>query len=147
METLLHKPVIQNFKVNQTVGRPLFNGKNPDAVLSKLEYAFAIGCTVKEACSLALISTAAYYRFLDSHPVFRERFELFKTVTIFNARKAIANELARGNYKLAMWFMERKRPNEFSTNWVLRDMIDRLEEENKQLKEEIGLLLSKKGFK
>jgi len=143
MEALLYKPQNFNIQVRSTVWRPLFNGKNTETVLSKLEYALTIGCTVEEACSLAMISTSAYYRFIEKYPEFRERFEGLKTIVIFNARKAIAEELLRGNHKLAMWFLERKCPDEFSSNWVLRDMIDALREENKRLKEDIEYLLEK----
>ena len=143
MEALLHKPKIHNITIVQTTGRPIFSGKSPDVVLSKLEYAFSIGCTVKEACCLAMINTSAYYRFLERRPEFRERFEGLQQIPAINAKKAIADELYRGNHKLAMWYLERKRPDEFSTNWVLRDMIDRLREENRTLREEVEYLLQK----
>jgi len=142
MEALFHKPVTHNFKVSQTTGRPLFNGKNPDVVLSKLEYALAIGCTVEEACSLAMISPAAYYRFIEKNPEFRERFEGLKHITIFNARKAIADELQRGNWKLAWKFLEAKCPQEFSSQWVLRKQNDQLRTKIRELEEYIEALVT-----
>ena len=135
MEAILHRPQIRNIKITQTTGRPLFSGQNPDVVIPKLEYALSIGCTVKEACSLAMISTAAYYRYINKYPESRDRFESLKQVTIFNARKAIADELYRGNWKLAWRYLETKCPQEFSAHFNLRSQIEKLEKENQRLRE------------
>lgn len=141
MEATLTKP--KNINITYTTGRPLFDGKYPELVISKLEYAFSVGCNVKEACCLAMISPSAYYRFVEKHPEFRERFEGLGQIPTINAKKAIADELLRGNHKLAMWYLERRCPDEFSSQWVLRDMNDRLREENETLRERVEYLLKK----
>jgi hypothetical protein len=59
---LLDKEYV-NLNDKRSMGRPLFNGKNERFVVTKLEWAFSIGSTVKEACNYAGISTDSLYRY------------------------------------------------------------------------------------
>lgn len=102
-------------------------------VVSKLEYAFSIGCTVKEACAFAMISTSAYYRFVNIYPELRDRFEGLRTIPTFKARKAVCEEIDRGNWRLAWRYLVAKEPQEFSAYWVLRNQNDALREHIKYL--------------
>lgn len=142
MEATLTKP--QNINITYTTGRPLFDGKSPELVISKLEYAFSIDCSVEEACCLAMISTSAYYRFLKKRPEFRERFRGFRLIPAINAKITIANELKKGtNYKFAWKYLVAKCPEEFSAIWVLRNKYDKLKRENDILRDELYKTLSK----
>ena len=81
-------------------------------VLAKLEQAFAIDATVQEALSYAEISKDAYYRYLESHPEFRERIEDLRQKPILKARQTIVKSL--DNPKDAQWYLERKKKLEFA---------------------------------
>jgi hypothetical protein len=119
------------------VGRPLFNGKDRDQVISKLEYAFSIDATVKEACIYAGISSAAYYRFLKQEPEYRERFAGLRALIGLAAKKTIVEAIFDGNIGICMWYAERRLPNEFNTSLVLKNMIKTLRAENESLEEEL----------
>jgi hypothetical protein len=101
---------------NVAVGRPVFDGKDENVVVAKLHFAFSIDATVKEACFYADISTDSYYRYCNKYPEFRNKIELIKTKTNLLARAVIHNMLARGDGKTAMWYLERKSPEEYSPN-------------------------------
>ncbi|MFA7285238.1 MAG: hypothetical protein WC011_00105 [Candidatus Paceibacterota bacterium] len=105
---------------NIKTGRPLFDGKNVDVVIAKLQYAFSIGATAKEACCFADISTDSFYRYCNKYPEFRNKIELLQTTPIFLARVAIYNAIVNGDLKMVRWFLERKCPEEFSINGVLK---------------------------
>jgi hypothetical protein len=102
------------------VGRPVFDGKNENEVVAKLQWAFSIGATTKEACYFADISTDSFYRYCNKYPEFRNRIELFQSAILFIARVNIYNALVDGNLKLSMWYLERKQPDEFSVNGSLK---------------------------
>ncbi|OGM76868.1 hypothetical protein A2188_01205 [Candidatus Woesebacteria bacterium RIFOXYA1_FULL_43_9] len=96
------------------IGRPLFDGKDEAEVIAKLQYAFSIGGTSREACCFAGISTDSYYRYCKNNPDFRNKIELLQTTPTLLARKAIFQALLNGDIKTARWYMERKCPQEFS---------------------------------
>lgn len=98
------------------VGRPLFDGKDVMEVVAKLQWAFSIGAQVIEACSYADISKDSFYRYCKSHPEFRNRIEGLQTNPTFLARLAIFKSIQAGDVKTSMWYLERKRPEEFSPN-------------------------------
>lgn len=116
------------------VGRPLFNGKDRDQVISKLEYAFSIDATVKEACVYAGISTSSYYRFLDQEPEYRDRFTALRTLINLKAKKTIVEAIFNENLNVCMWWAERRMADEFSPNQVLKETIERLRRENSDLR-------------
>lgn len=83
------------------------------AEVAKLEKAFAIGAKVKEARNYAKISKDAYYRFLDKHPEFRERFEELRTNPVLKALQTLYNNL--DDPDTAKWLLERRRKDEYSS--------------------------------
>ncbi len=95
-------------------GRPLFDGKNENEVIAKLQYAFSIGSTTAEACKFAEISTDSLYRYCQKYPEFRDKIQLLQTTPTLMARMSIFKALQMGDGKMAMWYLERKRPQEFS---------------------------------
>jgi len=105
-------------------GRPLFNGKDVELTLSKLEAAFSIGCTDEEACLQADISVDALYRYERENLEFRKRKVLLKEKLILIARSnfsKVMTEVDASNnptpraLEMSKWYAERKRKAEFST--------------------------------
>lgn len=96
------------------------NGKNAtgrpcvitDEIIAKLEQAFAIGCTDQEACHYAEISSAALYRYQESHPEFRERKEGLKDRPILKAKFTIVKHL--DDPRLAWDYLRSKCSDEFA---------------------------------
>jgi hypothetical protein len=79
--------------------------------LSKLEYAFALGCTDEEACAFAGISEGALHRFQNKFPNYRKRKEALKYL--------LARESVLGSFmfkpELALRWLENKLPEEFNS--------------------------------
>lgn len=95
--------------IKREVGRPtVFT----EEVLKKLEEAFSLGCTDKEACLLANISPASLYNYQNENPEFIERKELLKQDPILKARQTVIKALDDPEH--AEWYLERKRKGEFS---------------------------------
>lgn len=81
-------------------------------VLSKLEIAFSCGCPVTEACLVAGIARNTYYNFLKARPEYEDRFQALRDKPVLEARKRIAEQIPEDS-KIAQWYLERKRPEEF----------------------------------
>lgn len=92
------------------VGRPT---AMTEEVLLKLEEAFCMGCTDKEACFFADIATSTLYEYCKDNKDFSERKEALKQNPILKARKTIIDDLE--DPQTAKWYLERKLKNEFST--------------------------------
>lgn len=84
-------------------------------IIDKLDYAFALGCTDKEACALADISQSAFYNYLDKHADYKERKEALKLKPILKAKKANNDLIESGDPVHIRWYLERKKADEFST--------------------------------
>ena len=88
--------------------------KLTDDVVKKLEEAFAMDCTVEEACLMANISKQTYYNWINSFPEWKERFDELKNHPFLKARKTIVDSLDKPEY--AYRYMERKKKKEFGQN-------------------------------
>ena len=93
-------------------GRPT---KKTDQTVSKLEYAFGIGCSIEEACLHADISRETYYDWSSKDEGFSDRMRLLRDKPALQARKVINDALIDGDASTAKWYMERKKSQEFST--------------------------------
>jgi len=101
------------------VGRKIFDGKNYEDVILKLEEAWALDCSDAEAAAFANISPPALCEFLKNNPKISERKQQLKQRPVLAARdtlvKAIkGDEGVPGNADLALKYLERKRKDEFS---------------------------------
>lgn len=96
----------------RTRGRPTVFDSD---TVRKLEQAFAIGCTVEEACSVSGVSRSAYYKRLEDDEQFMDRIERAKLYMIIYARHTVAQAIRAGDIKTSLWYLERKRKDEFST--------------------------------
>ncbi len=99
------------------VGRPRVITQQ---VVGKLEQAFMYDCTVEEACVYAGIHKDTYYEFCKQYPEFSDRIAALRFYPVLVARRTVINAIVQGNARLAMKYLERKRPQEFSSrasNW------------------------------
>ena len=92
------------------VGRPTVITK---AVVGKLEEAFTFDCNVEEACFYAGIHRDTYYTYCKEFPEFSDRITLLRN----SVNLALRITLIKGALEdpnLALKYLERKRPQEFS---------------------------------
>lgn len=82
-------------------------------VLQKLEYAFSIGCSDKEACIYADIAPSTLYKYCQEDTGFSERKELLKERPVLAARMTVVKAIVGGDTKMAWSYLERKRAGEF----------------------------------
>lgn len=88
-----------------------------DAVLAKLEHAFSMGATDKEASLYANISPSTLYHYQESHPEFLERKDQLKQTPIMKARTTVVQSLKR-DVNSAWRYLERKDPDMRQKNEV-----------------------------
>jgi hypothetical protein len=96
-------------KKKSNAGRPTVM---TDEVLAKLEYAFGIGCSDREAVFYANVSLDALYDYCNKYPEFGERKEALKLNPIIKARETVCKAVETPQN--AQWYLERKRKDEFS---------------------------------
>lgn len=78
-----------------------------DAVVQKLEEAFALGCTDGEACIYAGISRRTLGYYCEDKPEFLHRKEDLKTTPVLKARKVIVDAIEGGDANTARWMVEK----------------------------------------
>ncbi|MBK8871579.1 MAG: hypothetical protein IPN19_11205 [Elusimicrobia bacterium] len=83
-------------------------------VLAKLQHAFGMGCSDKEACLFADISMDALYNYQNKNPGFAEWKALLKEKPVLKARSTVIENLAE--IGTAQWYLERKTKGEFANN-------------------------------
>ena len=112
-----------------TPKNPLWKQRKPKrddpAVLGKLEQAFALDCTIKEACYYAGIHPDTYFELVKDRPELADRFDALREKPVLLARQEVVNWL-KGNPEFSLKYLERKRRKEFAL---------RIEEETKETKE------------
>jgi predicted DNA-binding protein YlxM (UPF0122 family) len=92
-------------------GRPL---EMTDEKIKKLEEAFALDCSIAEACFYADISKVTYYNRIERKPELLNRFEALRQKPVLLARQTVVKAV-KDNPDIALKYLERKRKNEFST--------------------------------
>lgn len=100
-----------NQLTRKRVGRP---PAVTEAVLGKLQEAFAFDCSIEEACFYADINPDTYYVYVKKHPKFSEKVKALKQRPVLLARQSVINGFA-DDPNLALKYLERKRKAEFST--------------------------------
>ena len=93
-------------------GRKWFDGKEEQLILGKLEEAFAIGCTNREACLYSDITEDMFYNYIKQNPELTKRFSLLKEKPILKARHTVVKGLDEPEH--AKWYLSRKRKDEFA---------------------------------
>lgn len=103
--------LLSSYNANKPVmGRPTAVTKE---VLRKLEEAFAIGASDKEACFYAGITPSTLYLHQEKHPDFTERKNALKERPVLMARQSVVKAI-ESDLLTARWFLERKRKSEFA---------------------------------
>ncbi len=80
--------------------------------IGKLEEAFSLGSTVKEACFYAGIHPDTYYSWISKNKKFSDRFDDFRNMPILRAKVTLVNALSSDPY-LALKYLERTQKDEF----------------------------------
>tara|TARA_R110002126_G_scaffold82511_1_gene202302 strand:+ start:3330 stop:3677 length:348 start_codon:yes stop_codon:yes gene_type:complete len=91
------------------------------AVISKLDHAFAMGCSDLEACMYADISQATLYRYQEDNVKFRERKEVLKSNPIMMARSVLIDALRDGDVNTAHKMIDRKEGSKVSMDHSTSD--------------------------
>ena len=81
--------------------------------LELLKEAFLLGCSDREACHLANISTSTLYHYQEANPRYAEQKEIWKDSPTLIARRSVVNAL-ENDYEHALKYLERKKKDEFS---------------------------------
>ena len=113
------------------VGRPT---KITPETLKKLEQAFLLGCSDKEACLFSNISHQTLYNYQEKHPEFVERKTLLKENPVLQARKSLMNGIA-DRPELGLKMLERLT-KEYKLKSEINVNSDSFEVALKRLKEE-----------
>jgi len=83
-------------------------------IISKLEQAFLIGATDKEACFVAGIGMSTLYDYCKANPEFSERKEALKDMPKYTARANVVKAIDEGDKNTSTWYLERKAKSEFA---------------------------------
>lgn len=87
--------------------------KKNEETIRKLEQAFALDATVKEACYYADISTETYYRWIKEDPKLYDKFERLRMKPILKARQEWIDKFST-DWKACESYLKRKLKDEFS---------------------------------
>jgi hypothetical protein len=85
--------------------------KMTDVTVGKLQQAFALGSSVKDACIHAGISRDTYYAWIDADDELSDRLSASRLEPILKAQKTLVDNL--NDPKVAKWYLERRRPHEY----------------------------------
>lgn len=103
------------------VGRPRAIGEEE---LRKLEEAFKLGCTNREACFYANVCESTFYDFLKEYPEFSEKIDMWKSFEKIKARMVVHKALDNNDKDMAKWYLERKAKDEFSTKYEVDSTVN-----------------------
>ena len=92
-------------------GRP---SEMSEEKIKKLEEAFALDCSIGEACFYADISKVTYHNWVNKNPELLNRFDALREKPVLMARQTVVRAL-KDNPDMALKYLERKRKKEFST--------------------------------
>lgn len=98
-------------QINKKIGEGVTKLKPP--VVKRLEEAFAMDCSIPEACAHANISKQTYYNWIKENPELLDRFDQLRQKPYLKARMTILKSLKSAKH--AEWYLERKKKEEFST--------------------------------
>lgn len=111
------------------IGRPTVI---TDFVILKLQQAFMIGCTDREACIYAGIAENTFYEFCKKYPHFREQKENWKDEPILASRLNIVRAIKNGSIEDSWKYLKSKRKDEFAEKAIVQNeaviTIEELEE-------------------
>lgn len=104
-------------KRKKGAGRP---SNFTESTVKKLEQAFSYDCSIPEACFVAGISKQTYYNHVRNdenatkqQKKYFDRFQQLRNRPVLKAKKTVYDKLG-DDYRYAIDFLERKRPDEYS---------------------------------
>lgn len=103
------------------IGRPTIMTTE---TLDKLREAFMMGYNDREACLYTDIGLQTLYDYQKENPDYSEQKELFKQNPVLKAKRTIYDEIEKGNLKVSMWYLERKKKDEFSLRTEIKNNED-----------------------
>ena len=86
-------------------------------VVQKLEEAFALDCSIGEACFYADIARQTYYNLIEEKPELLDKFNRLREKPVLIARQTVV-KACKDNPDIALKYLERKRKDEFSTKTI-----------------------------
>lgn len=104
------RPIDRNRWGTKGAGRP---PKITDEIVKKFKEAFALGCSIEEACYYAEISRPTYYAWIEKNPELFDEFDRLMQKPILMARQAVVSGLT-GDKHFSYQFLKAKRPQEFA---------------------------------
>ena len=82
--------------------------------IKKLNEAFAIDASIKNACAYAGITTQTYYTWIKEIPNLSDEFDSMRAQLPLKSHQIIATRLHSNDVDLAKWYLERRVPEQFS---------------------------------
>ncbi len=104
------KPTPKAYKQNAMFGS--LNHKFSDLTVKKLEEAFALDCSINEACFYADITKQTFFNWKKRNPKLFDRFEQLREQPVLEARKKVVASV-KIDADIAFRYLERKRKDEF----------------------------------
>lgn len=99
-------------EVKNPVGRPTVMTFE---VIQKLEEAFLVGATDREAAFVSNIALSTLIEYCQKNPEFAIRKEALKDMPIYRARQNVVEAITAKDKTLSQWYLERKAKNEFAS--------------------------------
>ncbi len=97
------------------IGRP---SVMTEALLAKLKECFLMGFTDEEACAAVGIARSTLSEYKKLNPDFSDNVHAWKSNPIIKAKFTLYKAL--DDPKIAMWYLERKCPEEFSLRYIIQ---------------------------
>lgn len=91
--------------------------------LERLRQAFLRGCSDREAVAYAEIALSTLYEYQNKNPDFSEQKASWKTQPLLKARETVISKL--DDVDTAMWYLERKMPEEFGKKQTVKHQGDK----------------------
>jgi hypothetical protein len=107
--------------VKRKVGHPERINKE---VQAKLEAAFALGATDREACAHAGVPLATLYAKQNRDIQFLERKQMLKEKPSLKARAVIMDAINRNDVRIAQWYLERVKKAEFGASVAVEGSVN-----------------------
>lgn len=96
---------------NKNIGEGV--SKMTEKILRKLDEAFAVDLSIKQACIYAEIAESTYHLWIKKNPKLSERFEAFKNRLSMKSKQNIATEINAGGLAISERYLARKEPEEY----------------------------------
>ena len=101
-------------EIKELVRRAGAPSKMTPEVIGSLKEAFAMDCSIREACLYAGINTDTYYEWMKQYPKLSDQFNILRESPVLMARNEVIKGL-KGDKRFSFDYLKSKRSEEFST--------------------------------